>query len=118
MHEAVDRQKGDIQQEEGNLELVGLEDSHKAAHMFVEVHSRHVEELADQYVTSAALEVRTATAGCGPNLPSLLSISILLWLCIINQECAEHHDCKMILLIHQGIRRVRFVNLDLLQATG
>jgi hypothetical protein len=57
MHEAVDRQKGDIQQE-GNLELVGLEDSHKAAHMFVEVHSRHVEELADQYVTSAALEVQ------------------------------------------------------------
>jgi hypothetical protein len=61
MHEAVDRQKGDIQQE-GNLELVGLEDSHKAAHMFVEVHSRHVEELADQYVTSAALEVQPQQA--------------------------------------------------------
>lgn len=30
--------------------------------MFVEVHSRHVEELADQYVTSAALEVQPLQA--------------------------------------------------------
>ena len=44
-HEVVDRQE-----EEGNHEFAGVEDSHKAGHMLVEVRSRHVEELADQYV--------------------------------------------------------------------
>lgn len=46
-HEVVDRQ-------EGNLEFAGVEDSHKAGHMLVEVRSQHMEELADQYETSAA----------------------------------------------------------------
>lgn len=46
-HEVVDRQ-------EGNLEFAGVEDSHKAGHMLVEVRSQHVEELAGQNVTSAA----------------------------------------------------------------